>query len=92
MISLQFTDHARQRLRQRGRRERDVGLILEYGTAVKGGGVILLEQDVERVGRELRDLAVSIDRLSNWKVVLAGDRVVTIYPARRLHTRRLRHE
>lgn len=89
MTNLQYTAHARHRLRQRGRREQDVSLIMQHGTAVKGGGIMLLEQDVARVVGDIKKLAISLQRLANWKVVLAGDRVVTIYPAGRLHTRRL---
>lgn len=88
MTNLQYTLHARQRLRQRGRKTRDVNLIVRYGTAVNGGGIVLLRQDVDRALSDLKRRAEALQRLANWKVVLAGDRVVSIYPATRRHLRR----
>ena len=69
MNSINYTTHARQRLRQRGRREQDVSLIMQYGTAMKGGGIMLHEQDVSRAIRELKTLS----RVTAAVVELEGD-------------------
>lgn len=87
MNNLEYTIHAQERLRQRGRSVSDVNLIVSYGTEVDGGGVILLRQDVDRAVSDLKRSAVSLQRLMNWKVVLSGARVISIYPATRRHIR-----
>lgn len=92
MSELHYTVHARERLRQRGRRTQDVNLIVRYGTVVNGGGVVLLRQDVDRAISDLKRCAEALQRLANWKVVLAGDRVVSIYPATRRNIRRATSE
>jgi hypothetical protein len=89
MRQYQYCAHARARLRQRGRCEKDVDLILRYGTPVKGDGVMLLEGDVTRTIRDLKALSDRLQRLANWKVVLVGNEVVTIYRTRRHHQKRL---
>jgi len=89
MTQYQYCAHARARLQQRGRCERDVDLILRYGTDVKGDGVVLLEDDVIRTIRDLKTLSERLQRLANWKVVFAGNKIVTIYRARREHQKRL---
>lgn len=89
MTQYRYCAHALTRLRQRGRRLQDVELILRYGTPVKGDGIVLLEDDVARTLRELKARCERIQRLANWKVVMAGETVVTIYPASQRHQKRL---
>jgi hypothetical protein len=43
-----FSPHARQRMRQRAMNERDIDVILAFGTAVDGDAVLLTEKDVTR--------------------------------------------
>lgn len=89
MTQYRYSAHALTRLRQRGRRFQDVELILRYGTTVSGDGIILREDDVARIVRELKTQCERIQRLANWKVVMAGETVVTIYPASKRHQKRL---
>jgi hypothetical protein len=39
--------------------------------------------------RELKAQCERIQRLTNWKVVMAGESVVTVYPASQRHQKRL---
>ncbi len=50
---------------------------------------MLLENDVASTIRDLKVLSDRLQRLANWKVVLAGNEIVTIYRARRHHLKRL---
>lgn len=78
-----YSAHARARLQQRGRCDQDVDLIVRYGTAVDGDGFVLLEDDVSRSIRDLKVLIERLQRLANWKVILVGNEIVTIYRVRR---------
>jgi hypothetical protein len=89
MTQYRYCAHALMRLRQRGRRFQDVDLILRYGTTVSGDGIVLRENDVARTVRELKAQCERIQRLTNWKVVMAGETVVTVYPASQRHQKRL---
>ena len=89
MTQYQFCAHAQARLRQRGRCTQDVDLILRYGTHIKGNGIILRKKDVDDTLRDLRALSERLQRLTNWKVILAGEEIVTIYRAGRRHQKRV---
>jgi hypothetical protein len=74
-----FSNHAQQRIRQRGMSEHDIRVILSFGTAVDGDAVLLTEKDVNHATQLLT-------RLKNRKVILCGEgTVVTSYPTTRNH-------
>jgi len=77
--NLEYSNHARARMQQRGLRERDVELIVDFGTRVSEDAYILRRQDVDReIELPRRDIQ-ALRRLRGCKVVIAADTVVTGY-------------
>ena len=82
MSNLVYSNHARARMQQRGLRERDVELIVDFGTRVSEEAYILRGQDVDReIELRRRDIQ-ALSRLRGRKVVVAADTVVTGYHPR----------
>ena len=78
-----LSDHAEERLRQRGYRERDVETVIAYGTLC-ADAIVLTDKDVRRAietkKREIQDL----ERLRGTAVVVQDGVVATVYrPGRR---------
>ena len=87
-MNVKCTRHAETRMQQRGISKRDILTVLEYGTPIDDGTVLLRRQDVAReVGRLKREIqALECNR--HRKIVLANDEVVTAYRSRRADQRR----
>ena len=91
-MTLEFSQHAQARVRQRGLCEDDVDVIIQAGTSLDGDSVFLLDHDVEReVRKHKREIAI-LERCRGCRVVVAGeDTVVTVYrPSRKTEKRLLR--
>lgn len=91
--------HAESRVRQRGIRERDTDLILKIGTLIDSDSVFVLDKDVDREVRLLKQEIAALERLRGIRAVLSANTVVTIYRAspkteKRLlrHSRRRHHQ
>ena len=91
-MTLEFSQHAQARVRQRGLCECDVEAIVQAGTSVDGDSVLLLDQDVEREVRKRKREIAALERLRGCRVVVAGEKtVVTVYrPSRKTEKRLLR--
>ncbi len=76
-----LTNHARIRMAQRSIRERDTGLILRIGTPIDSDSVFVLDKDVDREVRLLKQKIDAVERLRGIRAVLAENTVVTIYRA-----------
>ena len=86
-----LTRHGTERLRQRGYRKADLCVVLREGTPT-GNAVLLTDRDVEARIADCRRLIRQLERLRGTAVVLAGDRVLSVYrPSRRKLKRFLRH-
>jgi len=74
-----FTHHAEARMRQRGFRNADIGLVLSVATRVADDAFFLSDKDatreIERRRREIQQL----ERLRGTKVIVEGESLVTIY-------------
>jgi hypothetical protein len=79
-MTLDFSQHALARVRQRGLCEDDVEVVVQAGTPLDADSVFLLDSDVAReVGKRKREIAV-LERLRGCRVVIAGEEmVVTVY-------------
>lgn len=79
--------HAQQRLRQRGYRERDIEMVMIYGT-VCADAVVLTDRDVRRAietkKREIQDL----EHLRGTAVIVQDGVVATVYRPDRRRMRR----
>jgi hypothetical protein len=90
-MSAKLTKHAETRMNQRGFRERDIDLILRYGTECKDG-VILEGRMVNRRVMELKREMAALERLAGSYAVTDGKTVKTVYRAgRRKRRAQLRH-
>ena len=88
MTDLSLTRHAIVRAAQRGIAGDDLDLIMLIGTEVEDG-YFVRNKDCEAVGRQLRHLADQVRRLKGKYVVVAADRLVTVYQAAKTKERRL---
>lgn len=92
-MPIQYSNHARTRIRQRGIRESDIPIIVDAGTPVDGDSVLLLARDVDREIRRHKQEITKLERLRGCRVVIAKDTVVTVYrPSRKTEKRLLRGE
>ena len=88
MSSNKSTRHGEIRMAQRAIREDDLELILRIGTEVENG-YFVCEKDAQVEMRRLKMKLEQIRRISGKRVVVAGDRIVTVYHAYRSKTRSL---
>lgn len=92
-MNLTLTQHAQSRIRQRGLRESDIPVIVAAGTPIDTDSLLLLAQDVDREILRRKQEIGALERLRGCRVVIAGDKVVTVYrPSRRTEKRLLRGE
>lgn len=79
MHDVRFTHHAEARMRQRGFRNADIGLVLSVATRVADDAFFLSDKDaareIERRRREIQQL----ERLRGTKVIVEGESLITIY-------------
>jgi hypothetical protein len=88
-MSLNLSQHAAIRIRQRGLRERDIDVIVQSGSALDADSVFLRNRDVEREIREHKQAINTLERLRGCRVVATGETVVTVYRASRKTAKRL---
>ncbi len=74
-----YTRHAETRMQQRGIRDGDVALVLACGTQIDEEIWMLRNRDVKREIEYRKREIQALGRLLNKKVVMRGERVVTIY-------------
>ncbi len=88
MRSADPTRHAMQRLAQRGLSISDCEWATLLGREVEGG-LFVLDRDAETAARRLEHEAQRVRRLGGIRLVIAGDTLVTAYPAGRKKQKRL---
>ena len=81
MLEQTLTRHAESRMNQRGFRPQDVKLVMETATQVDANGYLLTKADAQRAIENLKKRIQMIERLKGCKIILGGDKVVTIYHA-----------
>ena len=90
MDGIAYSNHAVQRMQQRGVRERDIDLLVCCGTQIDEASIFLSDKDavreIERRKQEIR----SLERLRGCKVVIAEGVVVTCYHATAKHLKKVR--
>lgn len=88
-MSVHITSHAAVRSQQRSLRPADLSAVLAQGTLLRDGSVFLSEKDVAAAIASCAEEIRQLQRLRNTRVVLAADRVVTVYKATARTQRRL---
>ena len=87
---MQLTAHAHTRMQQRAVRDRDLALILKFGTEFDDG-LILKDKDVAVAISSMREEIRRLENLRGKAVILEGDTVLTTYnPSKRRLKRFLR--
>ena len=88
---MNLSNHAQQRIPQRGMNGSDIDLIVVHGTETRDG-YYLRRRDVKEAEKELRKLITQLNRLAGKYVVIKSDTVVTAYhPGKKKQNRVLRH-
>lgn len=80
MSELNFSPHAIIRMSQRGLTADDIGLIMQLGTEVEGG-YLVLERDYRAFERMVKQMLERARKLAGKRVVVKADKVVTAYHA-----------
>ena len=88
MTGVVTSTHAAARLAQRTVSASDLDWALQIGREVDDG-LLVLDKDTEATARELERLAQRVRRLGGLRVVLDGDRLITVYRAHPAKQKRL---
>ena len=75
-----ITQHALERLRQRGLKESDVEFIINNGT-IRGTKAMLTNKDSEEIIRKAKKTISLTTRLAGKQITIDGDDVITVYHA-----------
>ena len=81
MSELIYTRHAETRTQQRGIRKDDIRLIQEFGTLIDEDTWLLRRRDTARAVENLKREIRRLSRLTNRKVVIHDELVITAYPS-----------
>ena len=87
ILSHHLSRHAEARMRQRGRRNSDIDLVIRCASEIDNDVYFLSHKDTDREIRRRKSEIQALERLRNLKVVVAGDTVVTCYHSRRKNQR-----
>ena len=85
---MEFSSHARKRMRQRAMSLTDVETIVSHGTEVRDG-YLLRERDVNKEVSRLKSQIKALERLRNRAVICDKGTVITVYPALKRKQRQL---
>ena len=86
--SLFLSQHADTRIRQRGLRAADVGLVVAYGSPVPGG-VLLRTRDVAQAEAEMKRVVSRLHRLAGTFVAVADGTVLSAFRPTKVQRRKL---
>ena len=75
---MNISNHAEIRMQQRGMLERDIQLVLDYGTETSDG-IFLRRKDIKSAEHNLKKMLQRLNRLAGSYVVLDGENIVTAY-------------
>ena len=81
MDGIAYSNHAGQRMQQRGIRERDIDLLLICGTQIDEASILLSDKDAAREIERRKHEIQALERLRGCKVVIIEGVVVTCYHA-----------
>lgn len=76
---LQLTDHVLKRIQQRSYSEKDINLIIEYGTIINENEYFLKNKNIQRQIEIRKHEIQRLEHLRGSKIVIKGTNVITIY-------------
>ena len=85
---MDFSNHARRRMRQRAMSSTDVETIVVHGTQVRDG-YLLRERDVNEAVSRLKRQIRTLERLRNRAAICDRGTVITAYPTSRRKQKQL---
>lgn len=89
MDGITYSNHAGQRMQQRGIRERDIDLLLSCGTQIDEASILLSDKDAAREIERRKHEIQTLERLRGCKVVIIEGVVVTCYHASEKHLKKV---
>ena len=89
MDGIAYSNHAGQRMQQRGIRERDIDLLLSCGTQIDEASILLRDKDAAREIERRKHEIQTLERLRGCKVVIIEGVVVTCYRASEKHLKKV---
>ncbi len=89
MDGIAYSNHAGQRMQQRGIRERDIDLLLSCGTQIDDASILLSDKDAAREIERRKHEIQALERLRGCKVVIIEGVVVTCYHAYAKHLKKV---
>ena len=81
MLEHTLTRHVETRMRQRGLRDEDFSLLLDSATQVAPDAYLLTRADAAREIARRKQEIQRLERLTGYKIVVAGGAVLTCYPS-----------
>ena len=90
-MSLVLTQHAMQRMAQRGIKPSHLELAMSIASEVEGG-FLVRDIDARQAAAQLREMASTVERLAGKRVVIDGETLITAYHATPSTERRLLQE
>ena len=92
MDAIRYSNHAGQRMQQRGFRKQDIDLLLKCGTHIDDTSVLLSDKDAAREIARRKHEIQALERLRGSKVVISEGVLVTCYHVPGKHLKKaIRH-
>lgn len=79
MTEVTITRHGESRMSQRGIRQSDLDILLDYGTEIGRNRIMLKNRIAAEEIRKLKKQISDIERLKGKVIVVMGKRIVTAY-------------
>ena len=89
MDGITYSNHACQRMQQRGFRERDIDLLMTCGTQIYDDSILLSDKDAAREIERRKHEIQALERLRGCRVVISEGVVVTCYHAHTKHLKKV---
>ena len=89
MNGIAYSNHACQRMQQRGIRERDIDLLMTCGTQIDDDSILLSDKDAAREIKRRKHEIQALERLRGCRVVISEGVVVTCYHAHARHLKKV---
>lgn len=79
METFSISNHAEIRMNQRSFRQSDIDLIITFGEQIAPDSIMMTKRRALQLIEDVKSKIQSIERLTNKKLVIEGDTIVTAY-------------
>lgn len=88
MQALNISNHAEMRMNQRGLRQSYVDFILTFGEQISPDAIMMTKRAANKLISDFKSKIRAIQRLTNKKLVIEGETIVTAYHASKSQQRK----